>query len=270
MRVPRWLLIGLVSLSFGLGASLPAQAQGSVAVWANGQLSDGGNGICAFINGLPGGFSCTMVTTAQLATPNFLTDNAFNAVYITRFGASSLSSSLGNAAAANVANYVGPDGVVVLFMNDWHDNLPTAVPRADPVDNNTSELIEHAVSAAVACGHGYVGELPGGAMGLTANSDGLSPLALIRGTAGPVVPFPCQDVTITGAGGFIQGSVPTTFTPLDPTCFRSAATGVDPAFVLATYADGVPAIIGSPGGPGAPPRPALRPVLTGNTTTAKQ
>ncbi len=265
MKAVRWLLISLLCVGLCSAASVPAQAGGGpikIAVWADGATDDGGNGIFAFINGIPG-YSATMVTTAQLNMPGYLSDNGFSAIYVTRFDAS-FGGSLGPVAAGNVADFVGSDGAVVLFMNDWDDNLPTAT-TGDPPDPLTSELIANSIVLAASSGHGYVGEFNGGAMGLAANSDFLSPLNFFAGTAGPLGGFFCQSVTITDAGSVIQGGVPTMFMPVDISCFRTVATGVSADFIFATYADGVPAIIGS-----ACARAAVGPASNRGSTTSKQ
>jgi hypothetical protein len=203
--------------------------EGLIAVWADGQPTDGNNGVVAFINSLPG-YSATIVSTSDLETPGFL--NAFRALYVTRVGANIPGTSLSAVAAANVQTYVG-SGPVVLFMNDWVDNLPTAT-TGDPSDPNTSALIAAAVRRA-ASRHGYVGEYNGAAMALTANANLFIPLNLIAGSAGLLGAIPCRPVTITAAGSVIQGSVATSFTPIDPSCFGGAASGVAAGNIWANY-----------------------------------
>ncbi len=266
MKAVRWLLISLLCVGLCSAASVPVQAGGApiqIAVWADGQLSDGGNGIFAFINGIPG-YNATMVTTAQLNIPGYLSDNGFSAIYVTRSDAL-FGGSLGPVAAGNVADYVGSNGAVVLFMNDWDDNLPTSF-SGDPPDALTSELIQNAIALAAGSGNGYVGEFNGGAMGLAANFDGLSPLNFFAGTAGPLGGFGCQSVTITDAGSVIQGDVPTMFMPVDFSCFRTVAAGVSADFIFATYTDGAPTIIGSAGGA----RAVVGPASNRGSTASKQ
>jgi hypothetical protein len=185
-----------------------------------------------------------VVSTNSLETAGFL--NSFSAVYITRQNASAIGTGLSLAAATNVITYVGA-GPVVLFMNDWDDNLPTST-AGDPYDPNTSQLIKNAITLA-ATSHGYVGEFNGAAMALTTNANGFQALNLIPGSAGLLSNATCAAVTITGAGSVIKGSVPTNFMPTDPegSCFRSVATGVFSGNVWGTYNIGEPnppAIIG--------------------------
>ena len=215
-----------------------------IAVWADNESTDGGNGIVGFINNTMPGFSATVVSTADLETAGFL--NTFNALYITRFGSNIPGASLSATAAANVQSYVGA-GPAVAFMNDWDDNLSGSA-SGDPEDLNTSQLIANAVRRA-ASRHGYVGEYNGAAMALTGNTDGFVPLGFIGGTAGLLGSTTCRPVTVLPAGSPIQGTVPTDFTPTDPTCFGSAATSVAAGNIWVVYNNiegppGPPAVIG--------------------------
>jgi len=219
-----------------------AAANCAIAVWADGAATAGGNGIAQFINAIPG-FSATVVSTANLETPGFL--NTFNAVYVTRAN-DSFGTGLTATAAANVRAFVN-GGPVVLFLNDWNDNLPQSAV-GDPADANTSQLILNAIKLA-ASEHGYVGEFNGAEMAFTANANGFEPLNLMAGSAGQtqsVVSMGCSAVTMTATGSVIQGTVATNFTPADLTCFSSLVTGVAAGNVWAIYdtLGGRPAVVG--------------------------
>jgi CARDB protein len=208
-----------------------------IAVWAS-SADPGGNGIVSFINAMLG-FSATVVSTADLETAGFL--NTFNALYVTRSGAS-FGTGLSALAATNVKAYVDA-GPVVLFMNDWDDNLPTSAV-GDARDDTTSQLIMNAITRA-ARRHGYVGEFNGAAMALSTNANGFIPLGLITGNAAALGMIPCASVTFTPDGSAIQGSAPSTFVPADTSCTGSAAT-VAVGNIWATYVSQSqqPAIIG--------------------------
>lgn len=213
-----------------------------IAVWADGQTDAGGNGIVGFINAMPG-FSASLVTTADLETTGFL--SGFSALYVTRAD-QGFGTGLSLAAATKVQAFVG-GGPVVLFLNDWNDNLPQS-NVGDAVDAKTSQLIQNAIMLA-ASGHGYVGEFNGAVMGLTANANSYPALGFISGSAAVAdgsSGVTCSPVTITAAGSVIQGNVPTNFTPTDNSCFSFLATGVAGGNIWATYntLGGRPAVVG--------------------------
>lgn len=199
----------------------------SVAVFGDNQTDE-------FLNSLPG-VTATVVTDAQLSTPGFL--DSFDAFYYTRDGAS-FGVSLSPAAAANVQAFV--DGNVVLFNADAADPL-----GSDPdIDQMTANAVEFATST----GHGYIGEFNGAAAALTANSDGLEPLGLVSGTAGPLglggggSDGP-MDLTPAGVGHPVVEGV---IFPIDPfdVEFGSAYTGLDPEVVITEWTTtGLPAIV---------------------------
>ena len=121
------------------------------------------------------GYVVSLVTDAQIATPGFL--NGFDAFYYTRDGFS-FGASLSAAAAAQVIAYA--TGNAVALLADFADGLPGA-QASDP---GVQTLTLNAVAFAVAHGHGFVGELNGAAAAMTANANGLAPLALFVGSAG--------------------------------------------------------------------------------------
>jgi hypothetical protein len=201
-------------------------ASGSIAVFGDNETD---NTLTAL------GYSVTLVTDAQIATPGFL--DGFDAFYFTRNG-SEYGDGLSEAAAAAVINYVGSDGNIVLLNGDF----------ADPLSLHDAEIIEltgNAVDFAVQSGHGLVGEFNGAVSALTSNADGFVPLGLISGSAGPLASGPANGtitVTATGVGHPVLDGVGLPFDPFDVD-FGPSMTGIDSALVLATYSNGSPAIV---------------------------
>lgn len=231
-----------MSLLFGFTAQAGVAA---VAVWCDGFPDCVGNGTPAFINSLDG-LTAMVVTSAQLGTPGFLDD--FQAIFVTRVD-QQFGGGMPLAAATQVRNYVRPDdpdaGNVVLFAGDWCDNLPTS-SVGNPPDSNVSQFIENAVRYAAASGHGYVGEFNGAVMGATTNEPGIQTLALLPGDASAVRMFdPSLNViTLTGYGDpFLTDMIPDSFDGVDVTTWRTTVTRVPDENVVATFDDGVPAVI---------------------------
>lgn len=231
----------------GPAASIAAPMK--VAVWADGTIPDGGNQVDDFINSRFGAGSAVLVTTADLATPGFLSGGGFTAVFTTRNDAG-FGSGLSAAAVANVKAFVGTfgsgsQGTIVLFPNDWADMLGPA--PLETLDTRVEDLVANAVKFASDSGHGYVGEFNGAVMAVTANANGFLPLDLLPGSAGALSNFSdaleTVSLTVFGTGHPVTAGVAFPFNPNQSFDFRSNITGLPFGSVLATYEDGVPAII---------------------------
>lgn len=229
----------LLAAALAIAWSVPAAAD-QIAVFGN-------NNLYNVINATSPG-EAVLVSDAQLATPGFL--NAFNAVLITRDGASiPVGPVLSNAAAANVAAFVGTAGAqgnIALFSGDWADiigNASAPSPEDAPGNPDATQMFLNAVNWAV-LKHGYIGELDGAAMGLISNEDFMNAFGFVVGHAGSQncaynVP---GTITVNQPGHPIMAGVSGTFTTNEFPC-RSSYTGVDPANVLATFENGDPAIM---------------------------
>ena len=198
----------------------------------------GDNGVDNYL--VTQGHSVTLVTDAQIATPGFL--NGFDAFVFTRDGAS-FGAGLSLAAAANVTAYVGSTGNIVLFNGDFADAV-----GGDPT---IDQLWSNAANFVTASGNGFIGEFNGAVSALTSNSNGLNPLGLIAGAAGPLGfanggSNTNLNLTIVGTGHPVTSGVSFPFDPNDVE-FGSLLTGVDPILVLATFDSGNPAIIAREG-----------------------
>lgn len=235
IRTTVGVLAALASLVFGAST---AHAQLQIAVFGNNQTDE-------FINSLTG-YSATLVSDAQLATPGFL--STFSAFYYTRTGAASTEAvSLSAQAAANVISFVGTVGTVVLLNADFADALPGAsdfFPTGDPVVN---QLTANAVGFAAASGRGFVGEYSGAIAALTNNANFLTPLNLIPGIAGPLGfeqggSFGSIVATSAGAGHPVLAGVGLPYNPPDVE-FGATLTGVPSNLVVATFDNGNPAVI---------------------------
>jgi hypothetical protein len=238
-------LIALVGMALGLALPAPVWAGPvKVAVWADGALADGGNQVDDFINSVFGAGSAVLVTTANLETAGFLAANGFTAVAVTRADAT-FGSGLSAAAAANVISYVGADGTVVLFPGDWADMLGPS--PSEVLDTRVQTLFANAVQFAADSGHGYIGEFNGAAMGVTSNANGFNPLSFIPGSAGALTGFSnavdTVSLTAAGTGHPVTAGVTFPFSPTETSTFRTAISGVAAANMLATWEDGVPAIL---------------------------
>jgi hypothetical protein len=221
----------------------------NVAVWLDGNLSDGGNPIVQDVNSL--GFTATLVTTAQLDTPGFL--NGFSALVQSRYD-SYFGSYLDATAAANVTAYVGAagsagQGAVALLSNDASDNLANS-SSGDPFDANINALFDNAVKFAVVSGHGFVGEFNGAVQAMAANTAGVPAEDLLTGTASPVGGYGPEftyGVGPAGAGHPIDAGVTFPFTDSDNTTFLTTITGANPDEIVDIYTsqgiDGVPAVL---------------------------
>jgi uncharacterized protein YvpB len=181
------------------------------------------------------GMDVTIVTDAQLATAGFL--NNFDVFVYTRNG-SSTGTTLSEAAAANVKAFVQR---TVLLNGDFAD----AVGQ----DTEIEQLIVNSVTWAAATGHGYVGEFNGAFAGLTSNGNGLRPLDLIAGAAGPFTASNTDFGTINATTiGTTHPVLDGVALPRDPAGVEigAAITGVAESKILARYAaTGNPAIIAS-------------------------
>jgi hypothetical protein len=192
----------------------------SVAVFGDNATDD-------LINSTFGPGSATLVSDAQLATPGFL--NAFDAVYITRDGAS-FGAGLSAAAATQVQTYVGTSGDVVLLVGDFADVL-FSNPQIDLLTTN-------AVAFASASGHGYIGEFNGAAMGFAANTHGHLPLGFIQGSISGFMGC-CQaegDITFTQPAHPVASGLPGTISNPSNLEFGFTTTGVPNDNVIARYA----------------------------------
>ena len=229
----------------------PAAAT-AIAVFGDNQTDE-------FINTL-GGFTATVVTDAQIATPGFLA--AFDAFVYTRDGAS-FGSTLSAAAAAEVKSFV--TGNVTLLVGDFADGIST--------DTNIQTLYTNALNFITTGGKGYLGEFNGAVAALTSNSDGFTALDLVAGSAGGlgfgngnsadrlVATQPGHPV-LTGAG-----------LPINPDAveFGALVTVVDPSVVIAEFVNGIdnnaPGIIAAAVGPNDVPAPGTLALLAAGLAT---
>jgi hypothetical protein len=189
------------------------------------------------------GFTATVVSNADLETPGFL--NGFDAFFYTRDNADTPGPSLSSAAAANVQAYVAAAGRGVLLNGDFADTINPDLVTPDP---DVQQLFTNAVDWAASTGHGYIGEYTGAAAGLSSNSDGLTPLGFVDGSAGVLQDGPALgpiDETTAGANSAVLEGI--SFPMTDETgerSFGSLFTGLTTGHVLATYENnGNPAII---------------------------
>ena len=230
-----------------LTAASRASAQGNIAVWLDGSSTDGGNAIPGRLTSL--GFTVTLVSTANLETPGFLT--SYDAIVLSRFDAS-FGSFLTAGAAANVSAYVGSgasQGGVAVFTNDLADNLVGAT-SGDPVDLNLDTLFVNAVTFAVSSHHGFIGEFNGAVMAMSSNSAGAPALGLLTGSASGVHgygPDFTYGVGPIGAGNPIDAGVTFPFTDADHSTFLTDITGADPSNIVDIYTSsgiaGEPAVL---------------------------
>jgi hypothetical protein len=220
--------LGVVGLSILAATSTVSvgAGSGSVAVFGDNQTDDALRAL---------GYSVTLVTDVEIAAPGFL--DGFDALYLTRNG-SEFGDGLSPEAAAAVAAYVGSSGNIVLLNGDFADSLVTGDP-------GITQLTANAVAFAVQSGHGFVGELSGAVSALSSNIDQYVPLGLIAGSAADIRTG-SSDGTITettaGSGHPLLAGVGLPFDPVDVD-YGTSMTGVDSALVLATYANGAPAVI---------------------------
>ena len=231
------------AIAIGLVASLlsspfaSAQPPFSIAVFGDNQIDD-------YLSSA--GFTATLVTDAQLSTAGFLDD--YDAFFYTRDGFTTPGTSLSAAAAANVQAFVGSSGRGVLLNGDFADTLLGATP-----DTEIQQLIWNATTWAASTHHGYIGEYTGAVSGLTTNSDALTPLGFVSGSAGALGNGPAEGAIVKTAEGesspVLAGVDFTTTDPTGELSFGSIVTGVDSSLVLATYSNpgqpnnGNPAII---------------------------
>lgn len=250
MKSSRNKLVQAVALGVAvIGLPAAASATPAFAVWLDGNTTPGGggNGILPALDNAFGVGDYTLVTTAQLATPGFL--NSFKAVIVSRFDAG-FGTSLGAAAAANVASYVGSgatQGAVAVFTNDAADNFKGG---ADPFDPNLNQLFVNAATFAAASGHGYIGEFNGAVMAMTSNSAGLSAIGLLSGSADAVHGYGPQfvyGVGPIGSGNPIDAGVTFPFTDADTSTYLTDITGADPNNIVDIYTssniNGEPAVL---------------------------
>jgi hypothetical protein len=215
-------------------AAAPARAA-TIAIFGDNQIDN-------YLNSVYGPGSAVIVSDAQVATPGFL--DGFDAFFYTRNGAS-IGSSLSAAASAAVSAYA--TGNVVLLNGDFADSVPS--------DANIDTLIRNAFTFATSAGNGFIGEFNGAFAGLTSNASGMLPLDLISGAAGPFA-FANESIIVTaaGIGHPVLSGVVLPYNPPDVE-ISTPITGVDSGFVLATYANGNPAIIAATGNIAAVPEP---------------
>lgn len=231
---------------------IAASAAPTFAVWLDGNTTPGGggNGILPSLTNTYGVGSYTLVSTANLETPGFL--SSYSAIIVSRYDAG-FGTSLSAAAAANVAAYVGSgatQGGVAAFTNDLADNLFGAT-GGDPFDTNLNQLFVNATQFAAASGHGYVGEFNGAVMAVSSNSAGFASLGLLPGSASSLGGYGPQffyGVGPIGTGNAIDAGVTFPFTDSDNTTFLTRITGVDPNNVVDVYTsndsiNGLPAVL---------------------------
>jgi hypothetical protein len=222
----------------------------TIAVWLDGQSSDGGNAIFGRLQAL--GYTPELVSDAQLETPGFLNSGSFSAIVVSRFG-SDFGDFLPASAAANVTSFVGTPGAsqggVALFTNDAADNL-LGSSSGDPFDANIDALFVNAVKYAVASGHGYIGEFNGAAQALASNNFGVTPLDLLPGSSDDVHgygPLFTYGVGPVGSGNPIDAGVTFPFTDSDDTTFLTDVSGANSNNIVDIYTsaniDGEPAVL---------------------------
>lgn len=251
----------------GLLLSATAARAADIAVWADGSTSTD-NPILGTITSV--GDTYQLVTTAQLATPGFLSSGGFSALVETRADAD-FGTFLDAAAAANVTAWVGVagspgQGGVAVFTNDIADNLYGSGPpgygsEGDPFDPNLNALFTNALNFAADSGHGFIGEFNGAVQAVASNSAGATPLDLLQGNAaacaggsndgnGTCDISPQQfvfDVGPIGSGNAIDKGVTFPFTDDDVTTFYTDITGANSGNIVDIYtnslANGAPAIL---------------------------
>ncbi|MEO6874873.1 MAG: hypothetical protein ABI222_08625 [Opitutaceae bacterium] len=227
----------------------PARASAqSVAVWLDGSLTDGGNGIPNRISSL--GYTVTLVSTADLENANFLA--SYDAIVLSRYG-SNFGTYLTAAAATNVSAYVGhgaSQGGVAIFTNDLADNLGPSGHGGDPFDPNLDALFVNAVTFAAASHHGFIGEFNGAVMAMDSNTAGAPALGFFQGSADSMHGFGpdfTYGVGPIGAGNPIDAGVTFPFTDTDHSTYLTTITGADPANIVDIYTNdaiaGTPAVL---------------------------
>jgi hypothetical protein len=234
----------------GTGLSIPsalAQEAASIAVFGDNAIDD-------FLDSA--GFEATVVTDEQLSTDGFLA--SFDAFFYTRNGAETPGPSLSELAAANVQEYVRSAGRGVLLNGDFADTIDATLNETP--DPEIQQLISNATSWSAQTHHGFIGEYTGAVAGLTSNSDAITPLSFVSGSAGPLTgdfpepgDGPAQgEIVKTPAGEgspILEGVAFPLTDPNDELMFGSIVTGVDSSVVLARYFnpgkanDGNPAVI---------------------------
>lgn len=195
----------------------------------------GNNNIASLYGSLPG-HTVTVVSDGQLATAGFL--DSFDMFVYTR-NSTSFGTTLSAAAAANVKSFV--TGNAVLLNGDFQDDIGTA-----NTDLLFTQILAYILSGS---GKGYLGEFNGSVAAFTSNANGLSPIGLVTGIAGPLGfgnGGSDGDVLLTAAGAASPVLTGVTF-PYNPdeVEFGATVTGVNPARVLARFTNGNPAIIAS-------------------------
>ena len=273
----RKLLSAVAAGAVLLAMPAAARAAPAFAVWLDGNTTPGGGGtgILTSLDQAYGAGDYTLVSTANLETPGFLTP--FKAIIVSRYD-SGFGTSLSAAAAANVAAYVGSgatQGGVATFTNDAADNFFGA-STGDPYDNNLNQLFVNSTKYAAASGHGYIGEFNGAVMAEASNAAGFAALDLLPGSAsslagyGPVFTYGVGPI---GAGNPIDSGVVFPFTDSDGSTFLTRITGANPNNVVDVYTssgiEGDPAVLanefvisGGGGGGGTPvPEPATLALL---------
>jgi hypothetical protein len=219
------------------------------AVWLEGSTTSGGNGVYTSLTNVFGVASVTLVTTAELETPGFL--SSFTTLVVSRYG-DGFGSSLSAKAASNVVAYVGTgatQGGVVIFANDVADNLKGS-DYSDPLDPFLDQLYINAAVFDSKSGHGYLGEFNGAVMAMSTNTAGYVALGLLPGAASgthmattPDGQFH-YDAGPIGPGNPIDAGVSFPFTDADKSIFRTDITGASAANIVDTFDDnGLPAIL---------------------------
>lgn len=248
------LLPALAAVLMLLTASTRVSAVPTFAVWLDGSASDGGNAIPALLNATFGPGAATLISTAQLETPGFL--SGFDTLVMSRFDSSFGVSTISAAAIANIQSYVGlagsaTQGGVAVFTNDAADTF-TLSGSGDPTDVNVTQLFVNAATFAAASHHGFLGEYNGAAMAFTSNANG-SALGLLTGSAGTLgflsIGSFVYDVGPVGAGNPIDAGVSFPFTNGESSTYGMVVTGADPSNVVDVYRavgtpfDDVPAVV---------------------------
>jgi len=240
----------------------------NVAVWLDGDLSNGGNNMVEDIDVNIPGANASLVTTAQLATPGFL--SGFSTLVMSRYDSSFGTYLSDPNAIANIQSYVGlsgspGQGAVAAFTDDAGDDLEFS-ESGDPYVPGLNQLFINAVHAGIVSGHGFVSEYNGAAQTFAANTFGATPLDLLPGDAN----FPGYDssafiynVGPAGVGNPIDAGVTFPLDDSETSTYMEVVTGVPAANIVDIYdggdINGDPAIVanavsingGTPGVPDA-------------------
>jgi hypothetical protein len=201
----------------------PSQSDPKIAIFGDNSIDD-------FLNTQPG-FSATVVTDANLATPGFL--DAFDVFLYTRDDAS-FGTGLSAAAAANVKSFV--TGNVVLFLTDLADRIGPNAPEFPGEDLLADKALLNGVTFAAQNGKGYVGEFNGAGLALSSNTSGFfdgQALGLVPGTFTSLGFNPTQPFDIIQTDNPVVAGLPNPWTSTGAQDFLAGSTGIPSQFIVA-------------------------------------